>query len=113
MIKKLIESYRRIRTEHALSQTCRHQYAFVGMGQHSLTNLYPVLFSLQVPLKYICVTTARKARLIGTKYAGIESTTSLQRIWDDETVKGVFGVSGKIWLVGKANNHHANCVANQ
>lgn len=90
MIKKLIESYRRIRTEHALNHTYRHQYAFVGMGQHSLTNLYPVLFSLQVPLKYICVTTARKARLIGTKYAGIEPTTSLQRILDDETVKGIF-----------------------
>lgn len=90
MIKKLIESYRRIRTEHALNHTYRYQYAFVGMGQHSLTNLYPVLFSLQVPLKYICVTTARKARLIGTKYAGIEPTTSLQRILDDETVKGVF-----------------------
>lgn len=90
MIQRLLGLYRRIRTEHALSHTCRHQYAFVGMGQHSLSNLYPVLFSLQVPLKYICVTSARKARLIGEKYAGIESTTSLKKILDDETIKGVF-----------------------
>ena len=61
MIKQLINRYKRLRTEHFLAQTYQYSYAFVGMGQHSLTNLYPVLHYLGVPLKYICVTSERKA----------------------------------------------------
>ena len=56
MIQALINRYKRMRTEHYLRQTYQYSYAFVGMGQHSLTNLYPVLHYLGVPLKYICVT---------------------------------------------------------
>ena len=56
MIQQLIERYKRIRTKHFLAQTYQYSYAFVGMGQHSLSNLYPVLHYLGVPLKYICVT---------------------------------------------------------
>lgn len=67
MIKELINRYKRIRTEHYLRQTYKKQYAFVGMGNHSLTNLYPVLYYLGVPLKYICVTSTRKAKLIEQK----------------------------------------------
>jgi len=51
MIQALIKRYKQMRTERFLRQTY-HQYAFVGMGQHSLTNLYPVLHYLGVPLKY-------------------------------------------------------------
>ena len=60
MIQQLINRYKRMRTQRYLNETYRCQYAFVGMGQHSLTNLYPVLHYLQVPLKYICVTSERK-----------------------------------------------------
>jgi len=60
------------------------------MGQHSLTNLYPVLHYLGVPLKYICVTSERKARLIGSKYPHMKATTSLDTILNDDEVKGIF-----------------------
>ena len=90
MIQGLINRYKRMRTEHYLRQTYRHQYAFVGMGQHSLTNLYPVLNYLGVPVKYICVTSGRKARLIEQKFPGVKATTSLNEILQDEAVKGVF-----------------------
>lgn len=79
-----------MRTEHYLCQTYQRSYAFVGMGQHSLTNLYPVLHYLGVPLKYICVTSDCKARLIERKLPGVKSTTSLDEILNDETIKGVF-----------------------
>lgn len=79
-----------MRTERFLRQTYQYQYAFVGMGQHSLTNLYPVLLYLGVPLKYICVTSERKARLIERKFPNVEATTSLDEILKDEAVKGVF-----------------------
>ena len=89
MIQQLINRYKRMRTERYLNETYRCQYAFVGMGQHSLTNLYPVLHYLQVPLKYICVTSDRKAQLIERKFKGIKATTRLDDVLDDENVKGV------------------------
>ena len=79
-----------MRTAHYLRQTYQYQYAFVGIGQHSLTNLYPALHYLGVPLKYICVTSERKARLIERKFPSVKATTSLDEILNDEAVKGVF-----------------------
>ena len=79
-----------MRTEHYLCQTYQYQYAFIGIGQHSLTNLYPVLHYLGVPLKYICVTSEHKARLIERKFPGGNSTTSRDEMLNDETIKGVF-----------------------
>lgn len=90
MIQELINRYKRMRTERFLRQTYQYQYAFVGMGQHSLTNLYPVLHYLSVPLKYICVTSERKAQLIERKFIGVKATTSFNEILKDESVKGVF-----------------------
>ena len=90
MIQQLIERYKRIRTERFLAQTYQYSYAFVGMGQHSLTNLYPVLHYLGVPLKYICVTSERKAQLIERKFPHVKATTSLDMILNDDEVKGVF-----------------------
>jgi len=90
MIQALINRYKRMRTERFLRQTYQCQYAFVGMGQHSLTNLYPVLHYLGVPLKYICVTSERKGRLIEQKFPGVKATTSLGEILNDSDVKGVF-----------------------
>ena len=89
MIQQLINRYKRLRMEHYLSQTYQYSYAFVGMGQHSLTNLYPVLHYLGVPLKYICVTSERKARLIEQKFPHVTATTSLDDILSDEAVRGV------------------------
>ena len=90
MIHDLVNRYKRMRTERFLRQTYQCSYAFVGMGQHSLTNLYPVLHYLGVPLKYICVTSERKARLIERKFPHVKATTSLDTILKDEEVKGVF-----------------------
>ena len=90
MIQTLINRYKRMRTELFLRQTYQCQYAFVGMGQHSLTNLYPVLHYLGVPLKYICVTSERKARLIEQKFPGVKAATSLSEILNDSNVRGVF-----------------------
>ena len=80
MIQQLIERYKRLRTERFLAQTYQCSYAFIGMGQHSLTNIYPVLHYLGVPLKYICVTSERKARLIERKFPYMKATTSLDDI---------------------------------
>lgn len=90
MIQKLINRYKRMRTERFLRQTYQYQYAFVGMGQHSLANLYPVLHYLGIPLKYICVTSEHKAQLIERKFVGVKATTLLDEIMKDNAIKGVF-----------------------
>ena len=89
-MKRIINRYKRIRTNAYLSRIYSGGYAFVGMGQHSLNNLFPVLNYLQVPLKYICVTSEKKAELIKRKFAGAKATTSIDDILDDETIIGVF-----------------------
>ncbi len=53
-IKNIIECYKRIRSMRQLKQIYGGNYAFVGIGNHSTNNLYPVLNYLHVPLKYIC-----------------------------------------------------------
>ena len=78
-----------MRTNAFLSQDYSGGYAFVGMGQHSLNNLYPVLNYLNIPLKYICVTSHKKAELISRKFAGVKATTSIDDILKDDTIKGV------------------------
>lgn len=90
MIQQLIDRYKRMRTECFLAQTYQYSYAFVGMGLHSLTNLYPVLHYLGVPLKYICITSERKSRLIERKFPHVKATTSLDTILNDDEVKGIF-----------------------
>ena len=100
-----------MRTERYLNETYRCQYAFVGMGQHSLTNLYPVLHYLQVPLKYICVTSERKARLIERKFKGIRATTRIDDVLNDKVVKGIlvaaspsahFSIASRVLQSGKS-----------
>ena len=87
---KIIEKYKRLRSEAYLKETYEGAYAFVGMGQHSLSNLYPVIHYLQIPLKYICVTSEDKAALIGRKFRGVIGTTDLDAILADPEIKGVF-----------------------
>ena len=100
-----------MRTERYLNETYHCQFAFVGMGQHSLTNLYPLLHYLQVPLKYICVTSERKARLIERKFKGIKVTTRLDDILNDKVVKGIlvaaspsahFSIASRVLQSGKS-----------
>jgi virulence factor len=90
MINQLINRYKQRRTERFLTDAYARRYAFVGMGQHSLSNLYPVLHYLQVPLRYICVTSERKAQLIGRKFPGVEATAQLDAVLADDSIGGVF-----------------------
>ena len=86
----IIDQYKRLRSEAYLKETYEGEYAFVGMGQHSLSNLYPVIHYLQIPLKYICVTSEGKAALIGKKFRGVIGTTDLDAVLKDPEIRGVF-----------------------
>lgn len=90
MMQQLIQRYRRLRTMRLLARKYQYSYAFVGMGQHALSNLYPVLHYLGVPLKYVCVTSEGKARLIEGRFPGLTATTSMDVILSDASIGGVF-----------------------
>lgn len=90
MIDNIIRRYKDKRSRAFLLNVYNEQYAFVGIGSHSLTNLYPVLQYLQVPLKYICCRSEGKAALVEAKYKRIKATSSLQEILYDDDIRGVF-----------------------
>ena len=89
-LDNIIDRYRRIRSIRELQYTYTQQYALVGFGNHCANNLLPVIQYLQLPLKYICCTSEKKAELISQKYKGVKGTTSLQDILLDDTISGVF-----------------------
>lgn len=86
---QLIERYRHMRGMSLLRGLCEGQYAFVGIGSHSTSCLYPVLAHLHVPLKYICCRTPGKLPLVERAYPGVRATTSLRQVLEDDEVRGV------------------------
>lgn len=90
MINDIIRRYKRLRNRQLLGRTIEGEYAFVGVGHHSISNLYPALDYLHVPLKYICCRSCGKLALVERQWRGVHATTSLEEILSDESVKGVF-----------------------
>lgn len=86
----LIERYKNIRSIRSLENVYSRHYALVGIGQHCVNNLLPVIQHLQLPLKYIGCTSEKKAALITKKYCGVVGTNSLHRILGDDDVDAVF-----------------------
>ena len=74
--KRLIEKYKSIRKQSYLSTLGRYQfkYAFIGVGHHSLTNLYPCLESLGVPLKFIYSRNLLNAERLARQYRDCSPT---------------------------------------
>lgn len=79
-LDNIISRYKSMRSMRELCHTYTQQYALVGLGSHCANNLLPVIQYLQLPLKYICCTSEKKAELISQKYKGVKGTTSLQDI---------------------------------
>lgn len=90
MKDQLISKFKHRRTDSFLGRQYAHKYAFVGIGQHSLSNLYPVLHYLQVPLKWIVVTSPDRARAIESKFQGVKATANLDEVLADPEVAAVF-----------------------
>ena len=89
-LDNIIGRYKSMRSMRELNQIYTRQYALIGIGNHCVSNLLPVMQYLQLPLKYICCTSEKKASLISQKYKGVKGTTSLHDILYDDTISGVF-----------------------
>lgn len=114
MVGGLIEKYKTYRKQKFLGQfeSYKHKYAFVGVGNHSINNLYPVLDYIGIPLKYICTKNPDNAKMMASKYGETcQGTSDLNQVLKDDEVKGVFvctspqghfGLSKKVLEAGKA-----------
>ncbi len=86
----IIERYKKIRKKGILEKKFKEKYAFVGIGNHAINNLYPVLHYLNVDLKYIVVKSEETKKLVQNNFTNVIATTNLQEVLKDETIKGVF-----------------------
>lgn len=86
----LIERYKKIRKKGLLEKKYNSKYAFVGIGNHSINNLYPVLNYLNIDLKYIAVKSDDTVKLIEQSFNNTKATTNLTEVLNDNEVKGVF-----------------------
>lgn len=91
MVASLIDRYKNLKKKSLLNQLSgsKGKYAFVGVGNHSISNLYPVVDFFGLPLKYICTKTAENASLMAKKYNCL-GTSDYQQILSDDEIKGVF-----------------------
>ena len=89
-MKQLIEKYKRLRKLNRIRKHYQGQYAFIGIGNHSINNLYPVLDYLNVSLKYIVSNSEETAKTVSEGFSNIEGTTDFEKVLNDEEVKGVF-----------------------
>lgn len=86
----IIERYKKIRKKGLLEKKFNGKYAFVGIGNHSLNNLYPVLNYLKVDLKYIVAKSDDTLELIKNNFEHVIATKNLDEVLKDPEIKGVF-----------------------
>ena len=89
-MQPLINKYKRIRKTKFLKSSYSGKYAFVGIGNHSLTNLYPVLDYLKAEIKYIVTRSEESAKAVDENYRHTKGTTNLKKVLSDKEITGVF-----------------------
>jgi virulence factor len=86
----LIDVYKWMRKRSIIRNNNKCNYAFVGIGNHSLHNLYPVIDYLKVSLKYIVCKSRRSMDLINKNYSSLTGTNRFETALNDDEIAGVF-----------------------
>lgn len=89
LMERVIKLLKNLRKKQYLALSYKHKYAFVGIGGHSINNLYPVLSYLRVPLKYIVVSSKKNAELVNANFAGVTGTNDYAEALNDAAINGV------------------------
>ena len=87
----LFEKYRQYRKKQFLELPGKYKagYAFLGVGNHSISNLYPIIQYLGIIPKWIFSRKAENAEAMATRFAGCKGTNDLNRILQDPAIEGV------------------------
>lgn len=89
-MQELIERFKNIRKRNFINAAPKGQYAFVGIGNHSISNLYPIINYLRVDLKYIVTHTKANAKLISDNFNDIIGTDNFDKVLNDNDINGIF-----------------------
>ncbi|HEY0608100.1 MAG TPA: Gfo/Idh/MocA family oxidoreductase [Chitinophaga sp.] len=92
MLETVIDTYKQWRRKKVLrglfnSSPC---FAFLGVGQHSMDNLYPVLLNRRVRIKYLYSRQLQVAQQAASLFPACEGIADTATIWNDPEVRGVF-----------------------
>jgi virulence factor len=92
LLQQFIERYKKARRQEFLNRpsSYRCQYAFIGAGQHSFSNLYPLIHYFGVPLKMICTLHKEHADKMAARFNDCTGTGNLEDIINNKEIKGVF-----------------------
>jgi virulence factor len=92
MIQSFINRYRQKQKAKYLSQSSLqgNSFAFVGVGMHSIQNLYPALMHIGVGLRWIHSRTLRNAEAMASRFPGAKGTNDIENLLRDAEVKGIF-----------------------
>ena len=92
VVNNLIYRYKNYRKQGYLNYplSFKSKYAFIGVGNHSISNLYPVIDYLGVPLKYIGTGSEKNAEKMAARYKDCYGTNNLDLIANDLEIEGVF-----------------------
>jgi virulence factor len=92
VLQKIIDRYKTRRKNSYLDSLdgYKYKYAFIGTGYHSISNLYPCLENINLPLRYIFSKQIGNAKQLSKRFPGCKGTDSFEEILNDPDVKGLF-----------------------
>lgn len=90
MNQNIIKRVKNIRKQKYLSKRSNLKYAFVGIGSHSINNLYPIINYFRLDLKYIVTNSQKNADLVDRNYENTIGTNDLDKVLSDDEISGVF-----------------------
>ncbi|MGM0649509.1 MAG: Gfo/Idh/MocA family protein [Bacteroidota bacterium] len=88
-MQSVINKYKRIRKNKFITKQYKGKYAFAGIGNHSVNNLYPVLDYLKADLKYILTKTETTSKTINENFSHIKGTSNPDKVLKDKSITGV------------------------
>ena len=89
-MKELIKRYKDYQKKNYILSGSKKKYAFIGVGTHSIYNLYPIINFLRLELKYIVTKSHSNAKLINMNFPHSVGTSDLDLVLNDTEVSGVF-----------------------
>ncbi|OJY93243.1 MAG: hypothetical protein BGP13_16535 [Sphingobacteriales bacterium 40-81] len=92
-MKSFIKKYNTLRRNKLLNNplfNTKKNYAFIGAGMHSLSNLYPVLIHYNITIKYICTSSGKVLLPLRKHFPNCIFTNNIQDILNDAEVEAVF-----------------------
>lgn len=87
---QLIEFLKNMRKRGYIGMTHEAKFAFIGIGNHSIHNLYPLINYFRANLKYIVTRSEKNAQLIDQGFPNSEGTNDLAKVLNDSEINGVF-----------------------